>query len=124
MSRAITSVNLVFDSIFVFVIVLVNDIVFSFSFISRFLKYFRFRFVFVLSFFNIVFSRTKFRACMCAPLFLIHDIDTTDFTVLNAVNSQFPYLHHNVTFNHVMCAKVQDKIKNNRPIYDIAIIYK
>jgi predicted lipoprotein len=50
---------------------------------------------------------------------LAHTRDTTDFTVFNAVNSQFPYLHHNVTFNHVMCAKVQDKIKNN--VYDIAI---
>ena len=47
------SVNFVCDFIFV----IVNDIVFSLSFISRFCMYFRFyfRFVFVLSFFNIVF---------------------------------------------------------------------
>lgn len=58
---AVDSVNFVFDFIFVFVIVFVNDKVFSLSLISRFCKYFRFRFVFVLSFLQYRFRFTSSR---------------------------------------------------------------
>ena len=113
-----SSVNFVFDSIFVFVIVQLTT------------QYFRFRLflvfesIFVLIFVSFLYYRFSISFL---PLLAVrnsaHAIPlphTRQTPAISRYSMQSPVNpHHNVTFNHLMCATVQDKIRNI--VYNIAI---